>query len=86
MRDGVRLAVDVHLPKGLAVGERTATILHMSRYYRSLEIRALWKLFVGFGPYTWSEVDIREQLVKAGYSWVDVDVRGSGASFGRRPT
>ncbi|MCH7750324.1 MAG: CocE/NonD family hydrolase [Acidobacteria bacterium] len=84
MRDGVRLAVDVHLPKGLAVGERTATILHMSRYYRSLEIRALWKLFVGFGPYTWSEVDIREQLVKAGYSWVDVDVRGSGASFGRR--
>ena len=39
MRDGVRLAVDVHLPKGLAVGEQAATILHMSRYYRSLELR-----------------------------------------------
>ena len=85
MRDGVRLAVDVHLPRGLAVGERTATILHMSRYYRSLELRGFWKLFRGgSGPYLWSEVDIREQLVKAGYSWVDVDVRGSGASFGRR--
>jgi hypothetical protein len=82
MRDGVRLAVDVHLPKGLAAGERTATILHMSRYYRSVDIRGLWRPFVGFGIYPITERDIREEFVKAGYSWVDVDMRGAGASFG----
>jgi hypothetical protein len=84
MRDGVRLAVDVHLPKGLAADERTATILHMSRYYRSADIRGLWRPFLGFGIYSITERDIREDFVKAGYSWVDVDVRGAGASFGHR--
>ncbi|HXH25429.1 MAG TPA: CocE/NonD family hydrolase, partial [Vicinamibacterales bacterium] len=84
MRDGVRLAVDVHLPKGLAPGERTATILHMSRYYRSVDIRGIWRLFTGSGIYPITESDLREAFVKAGYSWVDVDVRGAGASFGHR--
>lgn len=84
MRDGVRLAVDVHLPKGLAKGERTATILHMSRYYRSVQLRSLFKLVAGFGLRPVTELDTREALVKAGYSWVDVDVRGSGASFGHQ--
>lgn len=83
-RDGVRLAVDVHLPKGLAPGERTATILHLSRYYRSVDIRAPWRLFVGFGIYPITERDLREAFVEAGYSWVDVDLRGAGASFGHR--
>lgn len=84
MRDGVRLAVDVHLPKGLAPGERTATILHMSRYYRSVDIRGIWRLFTGSGIYPITESDLRDAFVKAGYSWVDVDVRGAGASFGYR--
>ena len=83
MRDGVWLAVDVHLPKGLAAGERTATILHMSRYYRSVDIREPLRLFLG-GLYPITERDIRDAFVKAGYSWVDVDVRGAGASFGHR--
>lgn len=83
MRDGVRLAADVHLPKGLKPGERTATILHMSRYYRSLDIKGVWRPFFGAGFYTVTERDMRERMVKAGYSWVDVDVRGTGASFGR---
>jgi putative CocE/NonD family hydrolase len=82
MRDGVRLAVDVHLPKGLAAGERTATVLHMSRYYRSVDVRGLWKPVLGFGIYPITDRDVREPMVKAGYSWVDVDVRGAGASFG----
>ena len=83
MRDGVRLAVDVHIPTGLKPGERTATILHMSRYYRSLDIKTLWRPLFGAGFYTVTERDTREQMVKAGYSWVDVDVRGTGASFGK---
>ena len=84
MRDGVRLAVDVYVPKPLEPGERTATILYMSRYFHTLGVRALFKTVIGFGPYAWTERDIREQFVEAGYSWVDVDVRGSGASFGSR--
>src|SRR4029450_5024191 len=52
MRDGVRLAVDIHIPKGLKPGERTATILHMSRYYRSLDIKALSRPFSGAAFYT----------------------------------
>jgi putative CocE/NonD family hydrolase len=82
MRDGVKLAVDIHLPEGLAPGERTATILHMSRYYRSVAMRGLFKAFSGFGVVPITELDLREPMVKAGYSWVDVDIRGSGASFG----
>ena len=82
MRDGVKLAVDVHLPEGLAPGERTATILHMSRYYRSVAVHGLWKPFAGFGVIPITELDLREPMVKAGYSWVDVDIRGAGASYG----
>lgn len=82
MRDGVKLAVDVHLPEGLAPGERTATILHMTRYYRSVAVRSVYKLFAGSGVVPITELDLREPMVKAGYSWVDVDVRGAGASFG----
>lgn len=82
MRDGVKLAVDVHVPEGLAPGERTATILHMSRYYRSVAVRGVFKLFAGSGVVPITELDLREPMVKAGYSWVDVDIRGAGASFG----
>ncbi len=82
MRDGVKLAVDVHVPEGLAPGERTATILHMSRYYRSVAVRGVFRLFAGLGVVPITELDLREPMVKAGYSWVDVDVRGAGASYG----
>ncbi len=83
MRDGVKLAADVYLPKGLAPGERTATIIHMSRYYRSVAPRMFFRMFAGAAPYVLTELDTRERLVKAGYSWIDLDVRGAGASFGR---
>lgn len=82
MRDGVRLAADIYLPKGLAKGERTATILHLTRYYRSVSIRTVFRVMIG-SPRPLAELETRERLVKAGYSWVDVDVRGTGASFGR---
>src|SRR3954451_10052973 len=46
MRDGVWLAVDVHLQNGRATDERTATILPMSRYYESVDIRGAGKPFL----------------------------------------
>jgi uncharacterized protein len=89
MRDGVRLAVDLYLPKGLEPGRKIPTILEQTRYGRALQFRpplswirnALNKLptFMEdpFGP--------KHVLLFAnhGYAWVEVDVRGSGASFGR---
>jgi putative CocE/NonD family hydrolase len=85
MRDGVRLAVDVILPGDLRTGERVPTLLHQGRYWRSISLR--WPASVFFegvrhqgrlGP-------VKEFFAERGYAWVDVDTRGSGASFGLRP-
>jgi putative CocE/NonD family hydrolase len=35
MRDGVKIAIDVVLPKPLAAGDKIPTIMHMTRYWRS---------------------------------------------------
>ncbi len=79
MRDGVRLAVDVYLPRGITSGDRLPAILHQTSYHRSHAYR--WPLRYILdrpGP-------LVELLVSRGYAWIDVDVRGSGASFGSRP-
>jgi len=79
MRDGVRIAVDVYLPEGLTSGLRLPAILHQTSYHRSHALR--WPLSLVMdrpGP-------LVELFVTRGYAWVDVDARGSGASFGTRP-
>lgn len=68
MRDGVRIAVDVMLPKGLPPAAKVPALLSFTRYWRAKEGRELdnlQKFFVGHG-----------------YALVGVDVRGTGASFG----
>jgi putative CocE/NonD family hydrolase len=79
MRDGVNIAVDLHLPRGLAEGEKIPTILYQTRYIRSLEFRFPFSLFKG-APSTTTQYFVRH-----GYAWVSVDARGSGASYGARP-
>jgi uncharacterized protein len=37
MRDGVRIAIDVVLPKDLPVGEKLPSVMNMTRYWRSRE-------------------------------------------------
>src|SRR5215475_1507404 len=82
MRDGVKIAVDLTLPAGLKDGERIPTILRQTRYFRSFDVG--W-------PLSWLAADRRSVdrkrrlLVTHGYAWVDVDVRGTGASFGHWP-
>jgi len=79
MRDGVRIAVDVYLPAGLQAGDRLPTILHQTSYHRSHQLRWPVSLLMDRpGP-------LVELFVTRGYAWVDVDARGSGASFGSRP-
>lgn len=71
MRDGVRVALDVVLPEGLAAGERVPTILTMTRYWRSWE---------GDGAN-----ELQRFLAGQGYAVVWGDSRGTGASYGTWP-
>lgn len=84
MRDGVRLGIDIHLPKSFKTGDRLPTIIRQTRYFRSVEILAALD-----GRLLRDAVDIaahtRERFLAQGYAWVDVDVRGSGVSGGSWP-
>jgi uncharacterized protein len=77
MRDGVRLAIDLYLPE--RTSSRVPTILRQTRYMRSREPRR-------FASGVASQFDLyartRRVFLEAGYAWVDVDVRGTGASSG----
>ncbi len=83
MRDGVRLAVDVHLPADRA-GERLPTILRQTRYYRGIAFKEPFAR-LGIEWLLDHAAKTRDRFVAAGFAWVDVCVRGSGASFGHRP-
>ncbi len=82
MRDGVKIAVDLHLPKGLDEGEKVPTILFQTRYVRSMDLRWPFSLFKESSPEVGTTIKL---FVPRGYAWVSADVRGSGASFGTRP-
>lgn len=82
MRDGVRLAVDVHLPRD-RLGALPA-IVRQTRYYRGIAFKPPFAQL----PITWlldHAAKTRDRFVANGFAWVDVCVRGSGASFGHRP-
>ncbi|MEZ4310317.1 MAG: CocE/NonD family hydrolase [Polyangiaceae bacterium] len=84
MRDGKRVAVDVYLPADLAAGERLPTIVRQTRYFRSVVVKSPWdRLPVSKVPDLYH--DTRRLFLASGYAWVDVDVRGTGASFGFQP-
>jgi putative CocE/NonD family hydrolase len=80
MSDGTELAVDIHLPRDLEPDQRIPTILHQTRYWRSLDIRFPFNLWIDGRFLQWGSY--RRYFVSRGYAWVDVDVRGTGASFG----
>jgi putative CocE/NonD family hydrolase len=78
MRDGIKIAVDLYLPKKLKAGERVPTILQQTRYYRAYVLH--WPFSI-FKDATNASI---KRFVENGYAYVAVDVRGSGASFGTR--
>ncbi len=77
MRDGVRIAVDLSLPENLRPGDKIPALIRQTRYYRSFDLG--WRL--RFATRNWPSQ--RKVFVGHGYAWLDVDVRGTGASFGR---
>ncbi|MBV9088794.1 MAG: CocE/NonD family hydrolase [Mycobacteriaceae bacterium] len=86
MRDGVRIAVNHFLPAEMTIGARLPTILHQTRYFRAMELRWPLRALLGGRPFHHIPLNklCRKRFVANGYAWVDVDVRGSGASYGRR--
>ncbi len=76
VRDGVPIAVDLYLPEGAGKGARVAAILRMTRYWRAVRFRALVRSLLD------EPSDLAQRFLAAGYAWLDVDVRGSGASGG----
>ncbi len=78
MRDGVKIAIDVVLPKNLPPDAKIPAIMIQTRYWRATEIRA---------PFKWFQkpVEALRFFTSDGYAIVLVDVRGTGASFGTRP-
>jgi putative CocE/NonD family hydrolase len=71
MKDGTRIAADVFLPSDLGTGVKLPAILTQTRYWRARE---------GEGPN-----GLTQYFIDHGYGVVNVDVRGTGASFGRWP-
>jgi uncharacterized protein len=83
MRDGVQLAVDVYLPRNRKKGEKLPTLLHQTRYWRLPQLRFPFSVFSrGLLGATGKLI---KRFIEQGYVIVNVDVRGSGASFGVQP-
>lgn len=85
MRDGTKIAIDVCIPKGLVPGAKIPTILRQTRYYRRFLVRKHAQAFLPPSLFDPLNAPMRDLFTSRGYAWVDVDVRGSGASFGERP-
>ncbi len=83
MRDSVLLAVDVFLPKKLEAGKKIPAIVYLDRYVRS--VQAKWPFNLIKDPVL-TEVSESEVnfFTSYGYAIVVVDVRGTGASQGKR--
>jgi putative CocE/NonD family hydrolase len=67
--DGIKLAVDIFLPKNLKAGTKLPTLYSATRYWRARKDEPL-------SPYV-------KLWTARGYAVVNADVRGTGASFGQ---
>jgi putative CocE/NonD family hydrolase len=87
MQDGVRIAADVWLPKDFDAGRRYPTVLNMTRYWRAPEVGFLRRALIGLRLDDGAGIEgsTTRWFNEAGYAYVAVDARGSGASFGHRP-
>ncbi len=81
MRDGAQIAIDLHLPSGPHVRSRMPAIIRQTRYFRSLRPRPSLA-WLGMKHLFDLNAETRRTFLAAGYAWVDVDVRGTGASSG----
>ncbi len=83
MHDGIKLAADIYLPKGLTTSEKIPALLMQSRYWRAIKPRPPLHWFIDdladfASPYR----QFKPFFVRRGYAFIDLDVRGTGASTG----
>lgn len=80
MRDKVKIAVEVLLPKKISEGKKVPAILIQTRYWRAIELKKPieWLFKFATNPL------IAKNLPQYGYAVVVTDVRGCGASYGNR--
>ena len=83
MRDSVKIAVDLYLPKGLKKSDKIPCIVHQTRYWRRPQLR--WPYSMFSNGLIGRTADMIKVFIANGYAIVNVDARGSGASFGTRP-
>lgn len=83
MSDGVKLAVDVFLPKKLEEGKKVPTVVYFVRYVRTFQLKGFWRGLKdpAFGSVAEDEVKF---FNSHGYAVAIVDLRGTGASYGHR--
>jgi len=84
MRDGAQIAIDIYLPKDRPPGKRLPTILHLTRYWRAIDLRWPFQGMMDIGPPSLYGYGSTKAMVQQGYALVSVDVRGTGASTGKR--
>jgi uncharacterized protein len=82
MRDGVKIAVNVTLPKGMKNEETVPAIMYQTRYWRGAKFRWPFSMFVN--NYSGNAGKMMKEVIRTGYALISVDARGSGASFGSR--
>ncbi|MHA1300582.1 MAG: CocE/NonD family hydrolase [Candidatus Helarchaeota archaeon] len=80
MRDGVKIAFELYIPKKLPSNKKIPTVLVQTRYWRAYRYKI---------PFRWLIKDARipvivKGLTSYGFAVMWVDVRGTGASFGTR--
>jgi uncharacterized protein len=75
MRDGTKLAISAYLPQVRPAGTTLPTLLHQTRY---------WRESLPYDPKQDLTPAHIARLLGRGYAYVAVDVRGTGASYGKR--
>ena len=86
--DGTRIALDLWLPEDLEAGATIPTLIEGSRYWRDVRPTLLGRvmnLFGSPGPGMLPD-GFKAFFTDRGYAYVHVEVRGTGASFGRHDT
>jgi putative CocE/NonD family hydrolase len=81
VRDGTRLAVDIHVPGVRLEQKKLPVIIILTPYYRRFALRAGGAKDKDPCP---TIAFYRDMFVPRGYVLVCVDIRGSGASYGCR--
>jgi putative CocE/NonD family hydrolase len=77
LRDGVKIAIDVYLPKNHPQDKPLPAILLGTRYFRRSRYR------FPFQNWMWTMTTLAQRNFLAnGYAWVSMDARGTGASTG----